>query len=189
MPVSLLELPTEIHLLVIDRLFFRDKINLKLACAYFHDLIPRLSHGELLAAETSDYALKRDLYACRYCLRLLPASRFADRMLRKRRGKYGGDADRRFCVDCGLKPRDGAARYGPGAQVTMAGDFYVICMSCRGFKKGAFDRWGRHTLECESCWWEAKKRPQSQNAKLEHLENREMQREPASAVHQARSVC
>lgn len=152
MPASFLGLPPEIHLLIIDQLFFRDKIYLKRTCAYFYDLVPPLSHGELLDAETSDYARGRDLYACRYCLRLLPASEFADRMLRRRRGKYGRHADRRFCVACGLKPRDAAARYGPGAHITMGNTFYVICISCNTFQRGAFDRHGRHTSECEPCW-------------------------------------
>lgn len=166
MPVSFLQLPPEIHLLVVDLLFFRDKIRLKLTCAYFCDLIPHLRHEELLAAETSDYALDRDLYACRYCLRLLPASRFADRMLRKRRGRYGRDVDRRFCIECGLKPRDGAARYGPGAEVTIAGVFYVFCISCKSFQRGAYNRQGGHTLECESCWLQGEKRRQSQRRQV-----------------------
>lgn len=149
--MPLLQLPPEIHLLILHHLFFRHRLHLKQTCCYFHDLVPPLSHTELLAAETSDYALDRDLYTCRYCLRLLPASMFARKMLQSRRAKYGRNVDRRFCVECGLKPRDGTARYGPGAQITMQGTFYVICIICKEFRQGALDRLGKQTSHCESC--------------------------------------
>lgn len=149
--MPLLRLPPEIHLIILRFVFFRDRIHLKQTCQYFNDLIPPLSHAELLAAETSDYAQDRDLYTCRYCLRLLPASMFAHKMLQSRRAKHGRDVDRRFCVECGLKPRDGTARYGPGAQITMQGTVYVICLLCKQFRRGALDGLGKQTSYCESC--------------------------------------
>ncbi|KAF7617972.1 hypothetical protein AFLA_006881 [Aspergillus flavus NRRL3357] len=116
-----MNLPPELHILIANLLIFPDIIHLKLTCTYFNDLIPPLPHHELLQAELTDFALAHDIYACRYCLRLRPAGKFADRMLRRGRGRYGRDAERRFCVECGLMPRSGTARYGPGAQIVVQG--------------------------------------------------------------------
>ncbi|OJJ45255.1 hypothetical protein ASPZODRAFT_34478, partial [Penicilliopsis zonata CBS 506.65] len=130
-----LQLPAEIHLLIADCLTFPDVLCLKHACVYLYDLVPPLTHAELLVAESSSLARQKNLYACRYCLRLLPASRFADRMLHSRRDRSGRDAGRRFCIRCGLQPRDtGAARYGPGAQIVVDGVFKVFCLHCKGFR-------------------------------------------------------
>lgn len=149
-----LDLPPELHALITEFLPICDLLQLKLTCGYFHDLIPPPSHDQLLQAESTDWARHRDLYACRYCLRLRPACRFADRMLRRRRSRRGSDSGKRFCVECGLRPRRGTARYGPGAQITVQGIFFVLCLSCQQFQPGARDRLGRNTLECVSCWEE-----------------------------------
>lgn len=147
----LMELPTEIHLLIIRDLFFRDRISLRMTCIYFHEIIPPLNLEDLLEAETSDYAMMKDLYACRYCLRLLPTYEFADKMLRRRRSKHGPDAYKRFCVECGLEPRNGAARYGPGARITVQGAAHIICRLCREFHPDVSYR-ARFTCICEHCW-------------------------------------
>ncbi|RHZ54436.1 hypothetical protein CDV55_104793 [Aspergillus turcosus] len=146
---TLLSLPPELHLLIGTYLRFPDIVYFRITCAYLYALLPPLTHSQLLLAETTDYALSRDIYACRYCLRLRPASRFADRMRRRRRGRYGRDADKRFCVECGLRPRAGTdeeARYGPGAQVRIDGVLYVICITCRTFGLG----YGGG-IECQGC--------------------------------------
>ncbi|GAB1199304.1 hypothetical protein APSETT444_008650 [Aspergillus pseudonomiae] len=128
-----MNLPPELHILIANFLIFPDLVHLKLTCAYFNDLIPPLSHHELLQAELTDFALARDVYTCRYCLRLRPAAKFADRMLRRGRGRYGRDAERRFCVECGLMPRSGTAR-----------EFAV------GMKGGVC----KGIAICEKCWEE-----------------------------------
>lgn len=145
-------LPPELHVLITSFLPLDDLLHFRLTCAYFYDLIPKPSHQELLLIESTDWARLRDVYACRYCLRLRPASQFGESMLRRRRSREGRDSSKRFCVDCGLKPRSGTARYGPGAHVIINGNFYVVCLSCRGFQLGAIDRFGRHTSYCVSCW-------------------------------------
>lgn len=149
-----LSLPPELHALITEFLPVESLLQLRLTSAYFHHLIPRLSHDQLLQAESTDWARHRDLYACRYCLRLRPVGCFANRMLRRRRSRAGRDSGKRFCVECGLRPRQGTgtARYGPGAQITIQGAYFVLCLSCRQFQPGARDRLGRNTLECVSCW-------------------------------------
>ncbi|KAL2823006.1 hypothetical protein BJX63DRAFT_3604 [Aspergillus granulosus] len=130
----LLALPPELHLLILTHLTFPETTHLKLTCTYFHNLIPSLTHAELLTAECTDFAVERDLYACRYCLRLRSGDQFGDRMLHRRRGRRGRHAGRRFCVQCGLMPREGGeARYGPGAKVVLRGGTYVLCKECGGF--------------------------------------------------------
>jgi hypothetical protein len=131
-----------------------DVLQLRLTCVYFYNLV-QPSHQELLQAESSDWARHQDLYTCRYCLRLRPQCNFADRMLHRRRSRASCDSDRRFCIECGLKPRDGSARYGPGAQVTVQGAHFVLCLACRQFEPGAQDRNGRNVLLCLSCWRES----------------------------------
>ncbi|OJK04591.1 hypothetical protein ASPACDRAFT_38152 [Aspergillus aculeatus ATCC 16872] len=76
---------------------------------YFHALLPHPSHTELLAAELDPLAIANDLYACRYCLRLRRVTHFADRMVRRGRGRFGAERERakRFCLDCGVLPRQG----------------------------------------------------------------------------------
>ncbi|KAJ5671321.1 hypothetical protein N7507_000448 [Penicillium longicatenatum] len=150
----LLNLPPELLILITEILPIYDVLKLRLTCAYLFDQIPRASHTQLLQAETTEWARHKGIYACRYCLRLRPAREFADRMLRRRRSRSGADSDKRFCIECGLKPREGMARYGPGAQIAIQGRVFVICLSCRHFRLGAYDRYGRSTLECASCWRE-----------------------------------
>ncbi|KAL2869243.1 F-box domain protein [Aspergillus lucknowensis] len=155
----LLSLPPELHLLIISNLSFPDLTCLKVTCSYFYHLIPPMSHEELLEAECTAFAIDKDLYACRYCLRLRSGGRFADRMLRRRRGRRGRHAGRRFCVQCGLKPRgdSGEARYGPGAQVVMMGTAYVLCAECRrlgvaGMQRVGAMQPGALSHLCEQCW-------------------------------------
>lgn len=150
----LLNLPPELLILIAEFLPIHDVLNLRFTCAYLYDQIPRPSHTQLLQAESTEWARHKDIYTCRYCLRLRPAREFADRMLRRRRSRSGADSDKRFCIECGLKSREGTARYGPGAQVAIQGRVFVICLSCRRFRVGAYDRYGRCTSECLSCWRE-----------------------------------
>lgn len=154
-----LELPPELHLLIAEDLFFIDKLHLQSTCTSLYNIIPPPTHDELLEAEGSAYATKRNLYTCRYCVRLLPACKFADRMLRKRRNRHGPDAGKRFCIECGLKPReDGPARYGPGALVSIQGTLHVICLTCKQLKKGFSALEIRRNPTCESCWIEERER-------------------------------
>lgn len=145
----LMSLPPELHILVSSHLEFPDYINLKRSCVYFYNLIPSLSHAELLEAESTEFAVSRNLYACRYCRRLRPAKHFADRMLCRGRGRRGQDARRRFCIQCGLAPRGecGEARYGRGAEIWIQGVLYVVCKDCRRFAQG------RPGLDTPRCWW------------------------------------
>lgn len=67
--------------------FLPGQIHLRVTRTYFYELIPPLTGGELLEAETSPHAMENGLHACRYyyCLHLFPTDKFADRMLGRRR--------------------------------------------------------------------------------------------------------
>ncbi|KAL4786322.1 hypothetical protein BJX76DRAFT_321545 [Aspergillus varians] len=147
---KLMSLPPELHIQLTTQLEFPDSISLKTTCAYFYHLIPALNHTELLNAETTEFAVSKDLYACRYCRRLRPGRYFADRMLCRGRGRRGRDARKRFCVECGLAPRgeSGEARYGRGAQLFMQGVYHVICCDCGNFELG-IPGWKR--VRCARC--------------------------------------
>ncbi|PYH58278.1 F-box domain protein [Aspergillus niger CBS 101883] len=162
----LLALPPELHLQITSHLpLLPDIYSLQATCTYFYTLLPQPTHSALLAAETTDYAVAHDLYACRYCLRLRPGSFFADRMLRRGRGRYGRDRAKRFCVDCGVMPRGEGegeeARYGAGALVRVEGELRVFCGGCGGLRRvgmvlgvagGVGGGGKRERVVCEGCW-------------------------------------
>ena len=131
--LQFLNLPPELLMLIVSFLPITDVLRLRLTCGILYDFIPRPSIDQLLLAESTDWARARDIYTCRYCLRLRPGGEFADRMLRRRRSRSGRDCAKRFCIECGLQPREGPARYGPGAQITVQGAFFGFCLSCREF--------------------------------------------------------
>ncbi|KAB5525507.1 hypothetical protein GE09DRAFT_473154 [Coniochaeta sp. 2T2.1] len=81
-----------------------DLLVLRTTCRHLRNIIPSLDIHDLLAAESSNTGIARDLYACRLCLRLRHSSNFADTMKKKNKQKLAGRGVTRFCMDCGLKP-------------------------------------------------------------------------------------
>ncbi|KAJ5731725.1 uncharacterized protein N7483_006233 [Penicillium malachiteum] len=150
--MNFLDLPPELHLLIFKSLTMEDILKLRITCTHFFQMFPQITHEQLLEAESTAWASEKNLYACRYCLRLRPACQFADRMLGRGRTRLGTDRDKRFCVECGVKPRDGPPRYGPGSQFTFQGQACVICILCHQFRPAAFNSDGRGTRHCEVCW-------------------------------------
>ncbi|RAL16964.1 F-box domain protein [Aspergillus homomorphus CBS 101889] len=107
---NILTLPPELHLQITTHLPpppDRSRAHLSQTNHYFRSLLPPPSHADLLAAELEPAAIAEDLYTCRYCVRLRGAARFADRMLRRGRGRFGAERERakRFCLGCGVAPR------------------------------------------------------------------------------------
>jgi hypothetical protein len=149
----LIDLPNEINQQhIIDYLDFPSNVLLKMTCGHFNAFITALGHRELMEAETSDFCLQKDLYACCDCLRLRTKTKFADNIARKRRGRSRIDSAKRFCVDCGVNPREGTTRYTAGSHIVVQGELYVICRSCRIFAKGAGTEGGRNISVCQRCW-------------------------------------
>ena len=120
-PVSFLGLPIELHGQVIDNLSFPDNVSLKATCTYFRDLII-FQHAEQVKAESSLYAISKDLYACCGCSRLRFSNQFADNMLKKKRRRGEPEAFRHFCIECGTAPHGekSSTRYCPGAYIQVS---------------------------------------------------------------------
>ncbi|EXA53639.1 hypothetical protein FOVG_01377 [Fusarium oxysporum f. sp. pisi HDV247] len=148
--VTLLGLPSELHTEIVKNLSFPDNANLKRTCTYFQDLI-QFRHAEQIEAETSPYAMAKNVYACVGCQRLRPAPMFADNMLRAKRRKGGVEASKRFCVECGTTTQKTIQGYSPGAHISIQGVHHVICLRCRRFDRGAQDEQGINVPYCLPC--------------------------------------
>lgn len=136
---SLLGIPTELKLLIIENLPAVDRICLKMACRVFNDLIPRLNLRQLLELERSPFGWSggeknMDRFACCLCLQLLRRTAFADQVTKGKMGKGGSQPQRRFCVQCGLK-----YRYTPGSHISRQGKHFVVCRRCGEYERGAVE--------------------------------------------------
>jgi hypothetical protein len=80
---------------------------------------------------------------CYRCLRVLPRSNFADKQIRKSRGKGNSQGCQRFCFSCALE----ASIYCPGSRVTKDGIELWVCYRCRKPKAG----WCARCRECAEC--------------------------------------
>lgn len=141
-------LPLEVHLQISTHISFPSLPLLRLTNHYFYNLLPPLTHNQLLDSETFPFAIQRNLYTCKHHLTLLPSHKFAQTMLTKTRQRGDRKADKRFCLDCGLKYR----LYSWGTWVRIEGESEgrVLCLDCKvwEFKRGfETNRW-----EKTSCW-------------------------------------
>jgi hypothetical protein len=150
--VSLLRLPTELKLLIIQNLDLVDQICLKMTCQPFNALIPRLAMPQLLEVELSPYATQsgKERYACKDCLRLLPKTAFGDQMVKGKKGKNGTYRENRFCVQCGINPRPGTTRYSRGACIERQGEHFVVCLRCAKYGRGAVEGLCKLAV-CQGC--------------------------------------
>lgn len=154
-PPCLLSLPLELQNQIIQELAFPDVVFLKMTCSHFYAVVKPLTHGQFLQAGITKFAIRKDIYACCDRLRLRPASSFADKMLKKKKSRFGQEVDKRFCVECGTHPRLGTTRYTRGSQIVVQDMLFVICIRCEAFKEGAKDGYN-NTSECQRCWAKSK---------------------------------
>lgn len=146
---SLVTLPLELQEQVVQELAFPDNIFLRMACRHFCAIIKPLTHEQLLLAERTEFAIREDIYACRDCLCLRRATNFADNMTKNKRGRFGPENCKRFCVECGLQSGPGKTRYTRGSRIMIRGVCHVICIRCGEFREGSDDSKGRS--ECVKC--------------------------------------
>jgi hypothetical protein len=138
----LLRLPAELHLDIVSELEESDPegavatLNLRLSNRYFYNLVDKPSHDTLLYVEKTSWAVSRSLYTCKFCVRLRPASTFAETMLKGKTGPNGLWAKKRFCADCGFAAVQRETRYSAGTMVTVNGERWIWCVYCREVKKG-----------------------------------------------------
>lgn len=144
------DLPTEILYMITYHLDAFSLIWLQRSCRAFRTSIPRPTHAKLIEAETAEFGLHNNLYACRDCLRLRPRAKFGDKMIKREKAKWGFDVRDRWCVDCGINPRPGTNRYTTGNHIGIQGKHYVIYLRCRTFRAGALEN-GKPLSVCQIC--------------------------------------
>jgi hypothetical protein len=124
---------TELQLEVISHLSFQETAYLRMTSFRYRELIPKPSLTELLAVENSDWAVRKDIFACCHCLRLRKSIKFSETMIIKKRTRGRSRAAFRFCVECGLTARwknPGARGYSRGAKIHILGEEYQVCRNC-----------------------------------------------------------
>lgn len=95
---TILDLPTEILLMIAYYLDAPSSIWLRNSCQILRRSIQPPTHAKLIEWETAGFGLQNDLYACRECLKLRPKAEFGDKMTKKEKEKWGFDMMNRWCV-------------------------------------------------------------------------------------------
>lgn len=170
---TFLNIATELQLAIISYLPLRSKFRLKHTNHYFYDIIPTLTHVELLALEQTFVEKRRfredprlvldsaflaqyltimetehGYLACKDCLCLRPHDNFVSY------GKYQSEttsrSSDRFCLECGVK--NGSKDFVRGAFIKYKGEKRVLCMDCEEFPaaEGAHER--RVVSQCRACF-------------------------------------
>lgn len=151
-------LATELHLNIVAYLIDPDEGGtyaaryLRLTNRHFYNIVEKATHDDILGVEQTIWAIERRLYACKFCIRLRHASKFADAMLKGKTGRNGTQRFKRFCADCGFAPPQGQIRYSRGSEAIVNGERWVWCRLCQYVKKG--DAAGRVgcVMTCETCY-------------------------------------
>jgi hypothetical protein len=181
MVCSLLSLPIELLRIISHDLDYVSTVALKWTCRYLYraiqvpgsvpnglegtcsraysmtDLlrIERWPCYHLFAAHPDDVFKQptesHDFFACSICLKIRPARRFTNAMMKGRRGKLSPSLDlegtTRFCIPCGIK----TGRYVRGTSFKFGGrggDCGFICLACGVFAEETFPM----DKTCMGCW-------------------------------------
>lgn len=135
--VSLVALPTEMHLAIIEHLSLLDLHTLRLTNHYFYALIPPPTHADLLVIEQSRLIRQKRFFACVGCTKLRPKAAFSPEMYKKKKNRPGQPGAReRFCIECGRRPLPGPHRYKLGLQWKEDGVCFVRCVECENIARG-----------------------------------------------------
>lgn len=126
-PPPLLRLPVELHQEIISSLELQDRARLALTNRYFAATVQPPSRQEFLVAETLPWAISKELYACKGCVRFRHLLTFSDDMRKGKRGRHGVNAHTRFCVKCGVDRQ----WYSLGSEITIMGQPHICCKVCR----------------------------------------------------------
>jgi hypothetical protein len=131
--MSLLALPSEIHLHILRLLDYKAFSFLRATSVYFYRL-PSKNH--IMTAMASyeceeslpDYYSARDFYPCYICLRMLPEGAFAKKQIRFTRAFGHKEYRKRFCFECGLRSQWGVSATEP--IILPDGSQYRMCHKC-----------------------------------------------------------
>ena len=146
---TLPNLPTELHLAIMDHLQPLDLLALSLTSRHFQKTskpqaptIKSLISSKPSREEKKAFLLHlehtwykgRKHYACYHCFKILPAARFADTQISKGRRKGQQYGDGRCCTECGIR----GGRYRPGWGITVDKVEYWVCKKCKRAKRPPF---------------------------------------------------
>ncbi|RHZ46618.1 F-box protein [Aspergillus thermomutatus] len=143
----LTNLPTELQLLVLENLDHGSKVCLSQTNRYFRSLIdvkqPGDAHEQVSFLKNYEqWPENANKHACYDCRMMLPDEEFDDNQTRGSQAKNGSEAEKRFCIRCGLLKR----LYNPIAPVSIRGKVYYRCTNCKGLQG-----WGSRCVWCWQC--------------------------------------
>lgn len=99
--------------------------------------------GKHLRSQHKAYTLRYDEYfSCSLCLKLRPRRSFADKQIRKKRGRGRSESSRRFCVECGVQKRI----YQQCQRIDIEGHTHFLCGLCNKLRGSGF-----YCIPCGAC--------------------------------------
>lgn len=154
---SLVTLPFELQEQISRCLGFFDRQCLRATCW----ILRRHAAPSLAEAEGKRYLVLKNLWPCYVCMRIRPASLFADNSRKTPKGRGGNACAKRFCSDCGVeylrKGGRGGSRYVLGQVFPVMARDHVVCTICRRVKP--WDAPARNPYcECAQCFPRASQR-------------------------------
>jgi hypothetical protein len=175
--VALPDLPSELIHEISNHMSYGSRLALQLSCSELFakadrptrptkdysmaDLLeieqwPEYNRAKLMPPECQQPVGQLDFFACHLCLKIRSADRFANAMMKGKRGKLGQgtveERSKRFCIPCGTKYR----RYQRGTYLQFGGPSAWHGFVCRGCGKFEVTEYcskaqvaGR---KCTVCW-------------------------------------
>ncbi|KAK7181337.1 uncharacterized protein CC84DRAFT_935046 [Paraphaeosphaeria sporulosa] len=122
----LLRLPVEMLRNITDYLEIQDQARLSMTNRYLRSTLPAPTHFEFLRAEASEWAVSKQLYTCKGCVRFRSLQKFADDMRKGTRARSAPDARSRFCLECGVEN----GWYSEGTNIAIYGKLAVLGRVC-----------------------------------------------------------
>ncbi|KAF1971078.1 hypothetical protein BU23DRAFT_199972 [Bimuria novae-zelandiae CBS 107.79] len=122
----LLRLPVEMLRNITDHLHLHDQVRLAMTSRYLRLTLGVPTHSDFLAAEGGEFAISKQLYTCKGCVRFRELHEFADDMRKGARARSGSSAPTRFCLQCGVV----RGWYSEGAKIAIYGKSAVLGPIC-----------------------------------------------------------
>jgi hypothetical protein len=155
--MSLLDLPTDLHVLLLSYLDFPSLQMLRATCSYFHQLPSNLqiaaardAYRQTLFEQEQLDPNDKQLLTCYTCFRRLPISHFACTQISRRRSPGHIDAHKRFCASCAIRDQ----RWEPGTILSFPPHqrrSLVYCRRCRQVQLPPQNEWLWVFGLCETC--------------------------------------
>ncbi|KAF7944580.1 uncharacterized protein EAE97_005213 [Botrytis byssoidea] len=153
-PRTLESLPAEIQYQIIRNLGFVGKTKLRQTNHFYNATIPAPTPTDeelrelILATESENFAIERQLLACNNCLRLRHVAKFRDTQTRGKRIRDGPQRYLRLCLQCAIWK----GWYRLGKFIQVDGEDVYICRCRRATPKANLPpNWLTHK-RCTDCY-------------------------------------